>query len=86
MTPICSLRRRKCDARSGIASAQRKTVTRNSLCNSKQVVPVHTLVLPDLIIGANTARVDHNAALWICLGVEEVVALGAEMERGLKDD
>ena len=55
----------------------------NVLCDRQQVVPIHTLVLPDLIIGANTARVDHNAALWICLGVEEVVALGAEVEGGL---
>ena len=61
-------------------------VARDVLCHRQQVIPVHTLVLANLVVCAYAASVDHDAALRVCLGVEEVVALGAEMERGLKDD
>ena len=58
---------------------QRDSKSGNSLGDREQIVPVYTLVLANLVIGANAACIDHNAALRVCLGVQEVVALGAEM-------
>ena len=57
--------------------------TSNSLCHGQQIVPVHTLVLPNLVVRTDTAGVDHDPPLRVRLGVEEVVALGAEMEVSL---
>ena len=59
--------------------AKRDNEGKNSLGDCEQIVPVHTLVLANFVVGADAASVDHDAALRVCLGVEEVVALGAEM-------
>ena len=53
------------------------------LCDREQIVAVHTLVLPNLVIRADTACIHHDTALRIRLGVEEVVALGAKVEGSL---
>ena len=49
----------------------------------EQIVPVHTLVLPDLIVGTYPACIEHYAALRVRFGVQEVVAFGAEVQGGL---
>ena len=49
----------------------------------EQIVPVHTLVLPDLVVRADAARVDHDAPVGVRLGVEQVVAFRAEVEGSL---
>ena len=53
------------------------------LCHCEQVVPVHALVLSDLVVRADAACVDHHSPLGVGFGVQEVVALGAEVEGGL---
>lgn len=54
-----------------------------SLGDSEQVVPIHALVLTDLVVLANAARVHHDTPLRVRLWVEQVVALRAEVERRL---
>ena len=49
----------------------------------EQIVPVHTLVLPNLVVRADAARVDHDAPVGVRLGVEQVVAFRAEVEGSL---
>ena len=49
----------------------------------EQIVPVHTLVLPDLVVRADAARVDHDAPVGVRLGVQQVVAFRAEVEGSL---
>ena len=55
----------------------------DALRDRKQIIPVHALVLPNLIVCTYPARVEHYAALGIRLGVQEIVAFGAEVQRGL---
>jgi hypothetical protein len=45
-----------------------------SLCDSEQVIPVNTLVLAYFIVWADSTCVDHDATLWVGLGIEQVVA------------
>lgn len=42
---------------------------RHSLCNRQQVVPVHTLVVTNLIVGAYPAGIDHYPTLLVRLRV-----------------
>ena len=55
----------------------------SSPSHRQQVIPVNALVLPNLIVCADTASVDHDTSLRVRLGVEQVVAFGAEMKRSL---
>lgn len=56
------------------------------LRHREQIVPVHTLVLANLVVGTDATCVDHDPALRVRLRIEEVVALGAEVKGGLESD
>lgn len=62
------------------ARAREQHRTRYSLCNRQQVVPVHTLILANLVVHADPTGIDHDASLLVGLGVEEVVTFRAEVE------
>ena len=81
VTPICSLHPYECDRPRSVACGEK--TGHNAPRDSKQVIPVHTLVLPNLVVRADATSIDHNTPLRVCLRVEEVVALGAEVEGGL---
>lgn len=51
----------------------------HSLRNREQIISVYTLVLPILVVGADTAGIDHDTTIRVGLGVEQVVAFGAEV-------
>ena len=53
----------------------------NSLCDVQKVVPINQAVVHSLVdIWADTTRVDHSSTLLLRLGVQEVVALRAEVK------
>ena len=49
------------------------------LCDRQQIVPIHALVLSNLVIVAYPARVDHDSPLGVCLGIEQVIAFRAKV-------
>jgi hypothetical protein len=55
----------------------------DALGDSEQIVPIHALVLDELVVRAHAARVHHDAPLLVRLRVQQVVALRAEVERRL---
>ena len=58
---------------------------KNPLCDVQKIIPVHQAAVYGLVDAwADTARVDHCATLLLRFGVQEVVALGAKVERGLQ--
>jgi hypothetical protein len=76
VTPTCSL--------VGIRHSSQAVEKLHSLGNRQQVIPIHTLVLVNLVIITYPACVDHDAPLWVGLWIQQVVALGAEMQRSLQ--
>ena len=61
----------------------REANNKNALCNSQQIIPIPTLILPNLVIVADPTREHHHAALLVGFWVQHVVAFGAEVKRGL---
>lgn len=57
---------------------------KNALCNSQQIVPVYTFVLPNLIVCTYAACIDHDATLLVSFRIQQVVAFRTEMERRLR--
>ena len=55
----------------------------NTPCHCQQIIPIHTLVLANLVVCAYAASVDHDATLRVRLGVQKVVAFRAEVKRSL---
>jgi len=50
------------------------------LCNGQQIVPVHALVLANLVVLTDPATVDHDSAGRVGFWIEQVVAFGAKVE------
>ena len=84
VTPTCSLRIGEHDSRrQTVWMPQAGGGEGSSPSHRQQIIPVNALVLPNLIVCADTASVDHDTSLRVRLGVEQVVAFGAEMKRSL---
>jgi len=54
------------------------------LGDCQKVVLVDTLVVSYLVVITDPAGVDHNPALLVGLGIEQIVTFGTEMQRCLK--
>jgi hypothetical protein len=61
----------------------KKRESTRALGDSQQIVPIHASILHRLLVLADATRVRELAALGVALWVEEVVAFGAKVERGL---
>ena len=56
----------------------------NPLCDVQKIIPIHQAADHGLVDAwAYTPRVDHCARLLLRFGVQEVVALGAKVEKSL---
>lgn len=51
----------------------------NLLRNLQQIVSVNAFVLTNLVILANAARKNHDAALWVSSRVQKIVTFLTEM-------
>ena len=57
----------------------------NPLCDVQKIIPIYQAAVYGLVNAwADTARVDHCATLLLRFGIQEVVALGAKVERSLR--
>jgi len=50
------------------------------LCDSQQIVPVHTFVLANLVVITDPAGVDHDSTCGVSFWIEQVVTFGAKVE------
>jgi hypothetical protein len=56
----------------------------NPLCDVQKIIPIYQAAVYGLVDAwADTARVDHCATLLLRFWVQEIVALGAKVERSL---
>jgi hypothetical protein len=56
------------------AHGQRRRGTQDVLCDSEQIVLVHTLILDNLFMRADSTSVCEKLALRVCLGIQQVIA------------
>ena len=54
-----------------------------SLCDRQQIVPINALIIVYLVVSTYATSIDHDSALWVCLGIQKVVAFCAELQGGL---
>lgn len=54
-----------------------------ALGHRQQIIPVHTLVLADLVVLTYPTSVDHDATVLVRFRIEQVVALRTKMQRSL---
>lgn len=49
---------------------QQHCAARHVLCDSQQIVPIHTRVIANFVVGAYATRIYHDATVWVGFGVQ----------------